>query len=298
MKISLNTFLPFKGIDYNWRVYAHDDSISKERRQDIRKHLENNGLALLRDEKDEYIRLVDPSHKIEKVKEIEKTEDKLDKDFLYKFCEEFEENCFRGAVVFSLFKALKKAGIQKIIAINPNKTDKDKADEIGIEYYSCNIFNQGSALGKNLPFQLKKEYLKEIEEDSRDKGLSQTEIQAVLENASEYFDYRLNGFVKNSLIPFIEKMRERNFYMGCDYGTYRTDLAVSLNSWFNPKADYNFIFPTSEYDLAAFKNLFENLNKKHKKALGITKDFEKQFKAKLKEGFACHYNDEFDDNAN
>ena len=76
-------------------------------------------------------------------------------------------------------------------------------------------------------------------------------------------------------------MQKDNVYLGCACGTYRTDLAVLLNSLFNPKANYNCNFPINKEHLKPIENLFNNLTPNDKLKLGWTKDYEKIFISKL-----------------
>jgi hypothetical protein len=82
-------------------------------------------------------------------------------------------------------------------------------------------------------------------------------------------------------IDFINFMQKENVYIGCACGTYRTDFAVVLNSFFNPKAKYNCSNISFANYLKGFENLYHNLTQADKLKLGWSKDFDKHFISKL-----------------
>lgn len=86
---------------------------------------------------------------------------------------------------------------------------------------------------------------------------------------------------KDELIKFIKTMQKEYIYMGCEYGTYKTDAAVTLNTLFNPKVkgpcrvgspfEIRYIWRVAD-------ELYKLMTQKDKKVLGWTPEFEKIFK--------------------
>ena len=89
---------------------------------------------------------------------------------------------------------------------------------------------------------------------------------------------------KDKLVEFIKEMQKEYVYMGCEYGTYKTDVAVFLNTLFNPKVKgYCKIYSPDKiiYVPKTANEIYKNMTNKDKKELGWTKEFEKQFNKKL-----------------
>ena len=90
-----------------------------------------------------------------------------------------------------------------------------------------------------------------------------------------------NKFV-NRFVDYIKVMQEGNTYKACDYGTYRTDDAVMLNSFFNPKANRHSVVVRRDYFSDYIKTLYKNLTSKDKLKMGWDGNWEKQFAKMLK----------------
>ena len=90
-----------------------------------------------------------------------------------------------------------------------------------------------------------------------------------------------NKFV-NRFVDYIKVMQEGNTYIACDYGTYRTDDAVMLNSFFNPKANRHSVVVRRDYFSDYIKTLYKNLTSKDKLKMGWDENWEKQFAKMLK----------------
>lgn len=89
---------------------------------------------------------------------------------------------------------------------------------------------------------------------------------------------------KNKLIKFIKTMQNEYVYLGCEYGTYKTDAAILLNTLFNPKVKgYCKIYsPEMIDDIPKVANtLYHLMTQEDKKSIGWTLEFEKLFKEKI-----------------
>ena len=84
-------------------------------------------------------------------------------------------------------------------------------------------------------------------------------------------------------INFINVLKKDYFYIGCEYGTYKTDDAIVLNSYFNSNLKNR---PnrrlTDTLNGNHLKLIYEKLTSDDKIKLGWTKEFEEKFLANLK----------------
>ena len=86
----------------------------------------------------------------------------------------------------------------------------------------------------------------------------------------------------NKFVKFINKMQEGYAYIGCDYGTYKTDQAVMLNSFFNPKANRHPVVVRHNFMIDKMRILYENLTSADKLNMKGDAEGEKQFLSMLK----------------
>lgn len=86
----------------------------------------------------------------------------------------------------------------------------------------------------------------------------------------------------NKFVKFINKMQEGYAYIGCDYGTYKTDQAVMLNSFFNPKANRHPVVVRHNFMIDKMRILYENLTSADKLNMKWDAEWEKQFLSMLK----------------
>ena len=77
---------------------------------------------------------------------------------------------------------------------------------------------------------------------------------------------------------------EDNVYIGCMLGTVRTDCALMLNHFFNPKASItpDCITMINRCYLDKLETLYKNLTEANKRELGWTKEFEAAFMPRLR----------------
>lgn len=127
------------------------------------------------------------------------------------------------------------------------------------------------------------------------RGYSNSYKNKVEEHGLEYTSFYINpnqmswyGIDKTSkkddLIKFIKTMQKEYIYMGCEYGTYKTDAAVTLNTLFNPNVKGPCrVGSTFEigYIWRVADELYKLMTPKDKKAIGWTPEFEKIFKEKI-----------------
>ena len=110
----------------------------------------------------------------------------------------------------------------------------------------------------------------------------------------EYLDFDIYHYIKsdwidetvqkNKLVEFIKTMQKEYVYLGCEFGTYKTDAAIFLNTLFNPKVKgYCKIYSPKmvDYIPQAADQIYLNLTQKDKKSIGWTPEFEKAFTEKI-----------------
>ena len=73
-------------------------------------------------------------------------------------------------------------------------------------------------------------------------------------------------------------MQEEYIYIGCEFGTYKTDMGIVLNKMFNPKLEKPNLCRTSvNIDTCSnLENIYKLLTDNDKKLLGWDKNFEKR----------------------
>lgn len=82
-------------------------------------------------------------------------------------------------------------------------------------------------------------------------------------------------------INLINVIQDGHFYIGCEYGEFRTPNILAMNTYFNPKWTGVKTQPTDETFKEKMKNMYVNMVEDEKEMLGFTEAFEE----KLKEEF-------------
>lgn len=101
--------------------------------------------------------------------------------------------------------------------------------------------------------------------------------------ANNDYDYvNLNKDWKDKFIGFIKKMQEDYVYIACEYGSYKTDDALILNSFFNPKANRHSTVMRYPGQHKFIKKIYSVLTKEDFAKLSWTKEFDKKFFEMLK----------------
>ena len=113
------------------------------------------------------------------------------------------------------------------------------------------------------------------------------------QNGLEYMDFNISGMrysfwdddtKKDKLIAFIKAMQKEYVYLGCEFGTYKTDAAIIFNNLFNPKVKgYCKIYsPEMVDDIPQIADeIYLNMTEEDKKELGWTPEFEQEFNEKI-----------------
>ena len=110
-----------------------------------------------------------------------------------------------------------------------------------------------------------------------------------LRNDKNFIECRAKSFDKYSrksverFVKFIETVQKDYFYIGCEYGTFKTDEFLLLNDIFNPKAKPKSI-PTGDlFKLDMMTNLYEKLTPEDKQRMKWTKEYDQKVLKRIKE---------------
>lgn len=184
-----------------------------------------------------------------------------------------DETCYRGSTLvndFEALKTLKEAGIERIIDLVGYYSYDKKAKEAGLEYY-CPDFGHGQ-LGI-----WEEEAFNDVEDLIKRETRYYTPFD--FEENKKYLDQRVKSFEYHSrksvdrFVDYIVTMQKGYYYIGCEFGTYKTDDFLLLNEYFNPKVEAN--VPRGDmFKLDMMKVLYEKLTPEDKIRMGWTKEFD------------------------
>ncbi len=184
-----------------------------------------------------------------------------------------DETCYRGSTLVNepeALKTLKEAGIERVIDLVGYYGYDKRVKEAGLEYY-CPDFGHGQ-LGI---------WEEEAFNDVKDTIKRETAYYTPLDlKANErYLELRTKSLEKHSrrsverFVEYIETMQKGYYYIGCEFGTYKTDDFLLLNEYFNPKVDA--CVPRGDlFKLDMMKDLYNKLTPEDKKRMGWTKEFD------------------------
>ena len=192
-----------------------------------------------------------------------------------------EETCFRGSTLLNkpnALKTLKNAGIERVIDLVGYYGYEKSVKDAGLEYYCPTFGYGGMGIWDEEAFDTKESLL-----------ARETKYFTPLdfEKNKKYLELRLNSHEKNirksvdRFVDYIETMQKGYYYIGCEYGTYKTDNYLLLNTVFNPKAKDPFIPNTDLVKLDMMKDLYKNLTPEDKKRMGWTKEFDENVPKRL-----------------
>lgn len=190
------------------------------------------------------------------------------------------QNSYRGATLaknLQYIELLKKSGINTVIdlvgyfdlenACKSNNIDYFRYP-VSADFWSNPMFMTNAELRENKINELSK------------LGLSRDEFNTAMKKYDFSVKYERDIFMKN-FINLIDKINTDSFYIGCEFGEYRTPNILSLNTFFNPHWKGKKVYPTSEFVYPKLKNMYINLKEEDKIRLGFTKGFEENLKIEL-----------------
>ena len=310
---SINTYPP----TYFKANLGFDDEISQDRRAYIREHYQKTFLPyqdIFEKEKrlDEYslknlvskftnkkFALFDLKNLTKNEQTLAKSEEKITKSVNHELMKKVPlfnvqqitgTNSYRGACpihYISSLKMIKDAGIETIIDLVGEEEVENQCRKYGLKYFALEL--DICPFIKN-PFKSKEDILnpqtQPFVEDIQNYTLQLYDIPDYGE-AQASTNFKLKRWKKdvNEFIPkfieFINTMQKDFVYIGCDWGTYTTNNALLLNSFFNPKmVEAKIITGVDCYNeqfIFTLEKLYQNLTQKHKTAMGWTKEMDKKF---------------------
>lgn len=292
----------------NNTVLGYDDSVSASRRSYIREHymervlphydiLENNGRL------DEYqlekliTGLVGKKVDIRSINSIlsSSNNDKFSNESGYEIMQKLpllniklipSVNSYRGSTAANNPEALpllKKAGIRTVVDLHGYDTLEKACRENGLDYL---FFHVPEYLDEQDVYLTQKQYLNKVRPFYQ--LLSAAEARKALERDAANWQKRLDSYL-DLFVKFILTMQQENVYIGCEFGTCRTNNALMLNHFFNPKAckTPDCITEFNKKFLPSLETFYHNLDSKHKTLMGWTDEFDKMFLTKLKKAGAA-----------
>ena len=194
--------------------------------------------------------------------------------------QKLDSSCYRGASLsknLQYIPLLVKSKVYNVIDLVGYYDLESKCKEYKIDYLRYPVSMDYWA---NPIFRTDAELLDEKEEKLRKLGLTKAEYDAEIRRHKRDVDYERKLFMKNFL-TLIDTINKNNFYIGCEYGEYRTPNILALNTYFNPHWTGKRTYPTSEFVYTKMKNMYLNLSQEDKIRLGFTKGFEENLKIEL-----------------
>lgn len=177
---------------------------------------------------------------------------------------------------------LKKAGIERIVDLVGYKDIEDACKKNSVEYFA---FPVKENFWDNAAFKSKTDIIQgenKIYEEMF--GIGAKASDSLITNALNLWEVNKTNFI-DKFIDFIKIMQKDKVYIGCEFGTYKTDNALMLNYFFNSKMNtkHTGITQFNKFYLAReVENLYNNLTELNKKQLGWSNEFDRNFIKKLK----------------
>lgn len=249
-------------------VLGYDDEISKMRRQHIREHYYDD---------------------IMPYQSIYEREKRL---------EEFELNKLIGSLLGKKLNTGASSGEIKQKPVKPNEINSELMYKLSVynvkPIYGTNSWRGSTALKDSDLILLKKAGIKTVIPLSYGGVLEESCKKYDLNYL--YFDsdfdmfyndaFKRKGCTNNFIdkfVKFIQTMQQDNVYVGCEFGTNRTDNMLMLNNFFNPyaKNTKTYINRLNSCHVPFLQTFVQNMTQEHKNAMGWTKEFEKEVLAKI-----------------
>ncbi|MCM1073049.1 MAG: hypothetical protein NC334_04515 [Bacteroides sp.] len=180
----------------------------------------------------------------------------------------------------SALPLLKEAGIKHIVDLHGYDNLAKACEENEIDYL---FFYVTENMDEDDIFMTKEQFARKTKGMYNSAILSPSLIQHYTDAAVLRWQRRLDESL-DKFVRFIQTMRKEDVYIGCEYGTSRTNNALLLNHFFNPKADRtpNCVTKFNYGLLFSIESLYKNLTDSHKAQMGWTEEFDKNFLTRLK----------------
>ncbi len=190
------------------------------------------------------------------------------------------QNSYRGSTLaknLQYLELLRKSNVHTVIDLVGYFGLESACKSNGVDYVRYPV----SADYWANPIFMTDNELKESKEKELSKlGLSQDEFNKAMKKHEFSVIYERSVFMKN-FIDLIDVINKDSFYIGCEFGEYRTPNILALNTFFNPHWKGKKVYPTSEFVYTKLKNMYNNLTPDDKVKLGFNKGFEENLKIEL-----------------
>lgn len=276
--------LPKEGV-----VLGYDDSISAQKREAIRDHLETQTSLTYQ----KYYEVPKSDYEMQKMlKSWGIKTDNITKKIIVppylNFIALGNDN-FRGALPrdFADYKKLKESGITTVISATPGGCIKNTVEKNGMNYIklvaNCPVHSGGEDyIFTDLAFNDEDYYMSKKARAYESYGKYEKEysskefIYKMLEKERTLFRTNSRKFI-DALIKSVRAWQNGCCFIGCEFGSKMTSNAISVIDAFNPKGDGI----ASDYLSADEKDcvikLYKKLTEQDKKLMGWTKVFESSF---------------------
>jgi len=266
----------------NEDAFGYDDDISQQKRDLMREHI----IATYMPDYKYHSEGRKSEYEMEKLLAKLNSKSKVDSEIINNLnihnLIEIRENGYRGETLSwkkSCLLGLKDAGIERVIDLRGDEHYKDVCEEVGLEYKS---FPMSREFWLEEAFVDEKKYLAREECIIRSQLPAEKIPQALVDSKTSY-RVSSRGFV-DDCIDLIETMNKGYFYIGCLCGTDRTDDALMLSEYFNPKNKQTtsgcFNTPR-QFKKDCMAELYKKLTDEDKKRLEFTPEFEAKLRKKL-----------------
>ncbi len=201
---------------------------------------------------------------------------------------DWTETCYRGSTLAHKPRALqtlKEAGIERIIDLIGYYGFEKDVQDAGLEYYTpkfgcgqLGIWDEDTF--KEIDELIFKEtrYYTPIDFEKNKKYLEQ--IAQTHEKLSKRSTERF--------VQYIEEMQKGYYYIGCEFGTYKTDDYMLLNTVFNPKSKNTDIpIHTPMFKLDFMKILHSKITPEQKQRMHWTKEFDESVAKRLDDAISA-----------
>ncbi len=194
-----------------------------------------------------------------------------------------DSTCYRGATLLGktrALKALKDAGIERVIDLVGYSGYEKDVKAAGLEYYSPKFASNDFCVWGEDVFETTKNIL------SRETRYY-TQLDFV--RNKKYLEQKIKAFEKQTrasverFVEYIQTMQKGYYYIGCEFGTYKTDDFLLLNCIFNPKAESSSIPRVDPFKLDLVKDLYDKLTPKDKQRMGWTKEFDENVPKRIRD---------------
>ena len=182
---------------------------------------------------------------------------------------------------WSSLKTIKQAGIERVVDLVGYDNLEADCKELGLEYHNYPM--SPYLIMNNSMFQSEEENKLKFFNQSRLFGYKNKQQKVFREEMMNIWRKNKNKEI-NDFTKFIQFMQKGKLYIACECGTYTTDNALMLNSFFNPLyiKSPKYLTTNNRIYLQRVQKLYQNFTTKHKESMGWTESFEKLIKDKLK----------------